>query len=72
MCSRQDGFVVISWDVIRTRDNKPYFNRMFTIPVEAAGDPLRLMFSSLSSALEEKRTAAEFERILQLPENSLD
>jgi hypothetical protein len=69
---RHDGFIVISWNVVRTRDNAPYFNRRYSIPVNESSDPLRVMISSLSSSFGEKRSAAEFERILRLPENSLD
>jgi len=69
---RNDGFIVVSWNVIRMRDNTAYFNRNFTIPVEAPGNPLRIMISSLSSTFGEKRIATEFERIFELLENSLD
>ena len=69
---RDDGFVLVSWNVVRAHDSTPYLTRTFTVPVESPDNPLRIMMSSLSSAFGEKRTTTEFERILQLPENSLD
>ena len=72
MLRRDDGAIDISWNVIRTRDRAVYFNRTFNIPVETPGNSMQTMISSLSTSFGEKRTTAEFERILQLPEHSLD
>ena len=69
---RDDGSVVILWNVVRAHDNSPYLTRTYTIPVEAPAVPMRTMMSSLLASFGEKRTTAEFERILRLPENSLN
>ncbi len=70
--SRDDGFINISWNVIRARDRAVFFNRTFSIPAEMPVHSIQTMISSLSTTFGEKRTLAEFERILQLPEHSLD
>jgi len=69
---KDDGLIVISWNVIRTRDHATYYERRFSIPADATAPPLRAMMAALSSTFGEKRMTAEFERILQLPEHSLD
>jgi hypothetical protein len=70
--TRDNGAIDITWSVIRTNDRAMYFNRTFSIPVEIPGNSIQTMISSLSTTFGEKRTTAEFERILQLPEHSLD
>jgi hypothetical protein len=65
------GQIDVSWEVTRSRDNRPVVERGFQLSADPSAGSIAAMSGSVAAEFRGSRKAEEYERMLNLPGNSL-
>jgi hypothetical protein len=65
------GLIDVTWEVTRSRDNRPVVERGFQLSADPSAGSIAAMSGSVAAEFRGSRRFEEYERVLNLPGNSL-